>query len=176
MTLLSRIFGRQEDDRAPLRPLWNRVVELARAKEWYADCGVADTVTGRFDMLTLVLALVMLRMERETALIEPSVRLSELFVEDMDGQMRQSGVGDLVVGKRMGQLMGALGGRLGALREALKLEDGTMGRAALVEVTRRNATLTPQGDPEHIAVRLKVLAVGLDGLTGEELLAGKFAL
>ena len=58
----------------------------------------------------LVLALVLLRMEREEALIAPSVLLSKLFIEDMDGQMRQSGVGDLVVGKRMGKLMGALGG------------------------------------------------------------------
>ena len=108
MNFLSRLFGKSQDDREPVRPLWHRVVELARAPEWYADCGVADTVPGRFDALALVLALVMLRMERETALIAPSALLGELFVEDMDGQLRQSGVGDLVVGKRIGKLMGAL--------------------------------------------------------------------
>ena len=173
MSLLSRIFGKPADDRAALRPLWNRVVELAREREWYADCGIADTVTGRFDMLTLVLAAVMLRMEREDALIEPSVRLSELFVADMDGQMRQSGVGDLVVGKRMGQLMGALGGRLGALRDALKAEDGRPREAALVEVARRNTSLGPQGDPVKVAGRLKALTDRLAALRAEELLAGR---
>ena len=170
MTLLSRIFGKQEDDRALLRPLWRRVVALARAPEWYAECGVADTMPGRFDALTMVLALVMLRMERDGELIAQSALLSELFVEDMDGQLRQSGVGDLVVGKRMGKLMGALGGRLGALREALP-----QGEAALTEVARRNATLAPAGDPAKVAARLRALADCLDGLTGEELLAGKIA-
>ncbi len=177
MTLLSRIFGPfffgqgAENDREPLRPLWNKVVELARAPEWYAHCGVADSMTGRFDMLTLIMATVMLRMERDPALVEPSVRLSELFVEDMDGQMRQSGVGDLVVGKRMGQLMGALGGRLGALREALAQDD-----AALTEAARRNVTLGEGGDAGKVAARLRSLADQLDGLTAADLLAGKIVL
>ena len=132
VNLLSRLFGGSRDDRAPVRPLWNRVVELARARDWYADCGVTDSMQGRFDMLAMVLAAVMLRMEREEKLIAPSALLSELFIADMDGQLRQSGVGDLVVGKRMGKLMGALGGRIAALREALAERAGSSddGRSA----------------------------------------------
>lgn len=174
MTLLSRLLGKGQDDRAPVRPLWHAVVKQARAPEWYADCGVADTVPGRFDALTLVLALVMLRMEREEALIAPSALLAELFVEDMDGQLRQSGVGDLVVGKRIGKLMGALGGRIAALREALAA-DGAADDAALAEVARRNATLIESGDPAKIAALLRILAYRLDALSAEDLLAGKLA-
>lgn len=170
MSLISRLLGKKPDDRAAVRGLWHRVVELAREREWYADCGVADTVPGRFDMLTLVMAQVLLRMERDEALIGPSALLSELFVEDMDGQMRQSGVGDLVVGKRMGKLMGALGGRLGALRE-VRLQD----EAAMVELVRRNATLTDLGDPKHIAERLMALAKRLDATSDADLLAGRIA-
>ncbi len=173
VNILSRLFGSKADDRAPVRELWRRVVELARAREWYADCGIADTMPGRFDALALVLALVLLRMEREETLIPSSVLLSELFIEDMDGQMRQSGVGDLVVGKRMGKLMGALGGRMAALREALALEAGPQQEAALVEVARRNATLLPEVDPAKVAARLSALARSLDGLSGEDLLAGR---
>ncbi len=175
MSLLSRLFGSKIDDRAPARALWQRVVELARAREWYADCGIADTMQGRFDALVLVLALVMLRMEREHALIAPSSLLSELFIEDMDGQMRQSGVGDLVVGKRMGKLMGAVGGRMVALREVLALEAGPARDGALIEVARRNATLLPQGDPARVAAQLDKLARCLDGLSAEDLLAGRIA-
>ncbi len=176
MNILSRLFGHSflkggsQDLRAPVRPLWHRTVELARAPEWYAECGVADTVPGRFDALALVLALVMLRMERDEALIAPSALLSELFIEDMDGQLRQAGVGDLVVGKRIGKLMGALGGRIAALREALPL-----GETALAEVAARNVTMTEAGDPAKIAARLRALANCLDGLSGEELLAGRIA-
>jgi cytochrome b pre-mRNA-processing protein 3 len=155
--VLSRIFGLSDDDRAPLRPLWNRVVEIARRPDWYARNGVADSVSGRFDMLTLVLALVLLRMEREPALAEPAARLTEIFVEDMDGQMRQTGVGDLVVGKRIGSLMGALGGRLGALRE----------------VALRNVTLDEGGDAAAIGIGLARIAASLDGMTREELLGGR---
>lgn len=71
MSLLSRLVGKSSDPRAEVRPLWHRVVEIAREKPWYAQFGVADTVAGRFDAVTLVLALVMLRMERDGALITP---------------------------------------------------------------------------------------------------------
>ena len=167
LNLLSRLLGKGADDRAPVRPLWHWAVAEARAPEWYASCGIADSLPGRFDALTLVLATIMLRMEREEALIGPSALLAELFVEDMDGQLRQAGVGDLVVGKRIGKLMGALGGRIAALREGLTADD-----AALAEVARRNATMIEGSDPAKIAARLRLLAGRLDGVSGEELLAG----
>ena len=170
MSLLSRIFGKPVDDRAHVRPLWHRIVEVAREPRWYAEMGVADTVPGRFDAVTLVLALVLLRMEREQALIEPSVRLTELFVDDMDGQLRQSGVGDLVVGKRMGKLMSVLGGRLGALRDALP-----QGEDAVAEVIARNVTLVEGVDGTSLAAEAVALARYLDTLTGEDVLAGVIA-
>jgi cytochrome b pre-mRNA-processing protein 3 len=177
VSILSRLFGKDQDDRAFVRPLWHRVVELARDREWYASCGIADSVPGRFDMIALVLSVVLLRMEREPALIEPSVRLSELFVEDMEGQLRQRGIGDMVVGKHVGKLMGALGGRLGAIREALKQESGPLAETALAEVVARNATMRPEGgDPAQIAARLRRFADKLDALPGDDVLAGRIAL
>lgn len=170
MSLLSRLFGKPVDDRAHVQPLWHRIIELARKREWYADHGVADTVAGRFDAVTLVLVLVLLRMEREEDLIKPSVRLTELFVEDMDGQLRQSGIGDLVVGKHIGRLMGVLGGRLGALREAL-----AQGDPAMAEAVARNMTLNEAADPAGIAAEAIALARHLDSLSGKDILAGAIA-
>ncbi len=168
MSILSRLLGKRDDDRAALRPLWHRVVEIAREPQWYVECGLADSVPGRFDAITLVLALVLLRMEQDEALTQASVRLNELFVEDMEGQLRQSGVGDLVVGKHVGKLMGALGGRLGAIREALPL-----GEAALAEVVSRNATMVEGGgNPAKAAARLLALADGLRVIPAAALLAG----
>lgn len=174
MPFLNRIFGSRRDDRAHVRPLWHRTVEIAREKEWYAVCGIADTVPGRFDAITLVLSLLLLRMEREDALIEPSVRLTEIFVDDMDGQLRESGVGDIVVGKKIGKLMGVLGGRLGAYREALAPSEARMREAALTEAITRNVTLTDNGDPAKVAARAMAFAAQLDGLSGVDLLAAKF--
>ena len=77
-----------------MRPLWHRTIEIAREPEWYRHCGVADTLEGRFDMVTAALAVVMLRMEGNPELAPRTAYLTEIFVEDMDGQLRQSGVGD----------------------------------------------------------------------------------
>ena len=118
MALFDRLLGRKTND-TELRPLWHRVVEVAREPSWYATGGIADTVPGRFDAITLVLSLVLLRMETSEPTRELTARLTELFVSDMDGQLRQSGVGDVVMGKHMGKLMSAFGGRLDALRSGL---------------------------------------------------------
>ena len=96
VSLLARLFSSQPDPRESLRPLWHRVVELSRDPALYRDDGVADTVAGRFDMIAAVLALVMLRLERD-GLAQDNVWLTELFVEGMDAQLRETGVGDLVL-------------------------------------------------------------------------------
>jgi cytochrome b pre-mRNA-processing protein 3 len=168
MPLLARLFRSQRDPREALRPLWHRVVEVSREREWYADCGVADTVPGRFDMITAVLALVLLRLEREGHRGAESALLAELFVEDMDGQLRESGVGDIVVGKHIGRLMASLGGRLGAYREALAEADN----AALEEAVRRNVTLADGAASQALAARLRALANSLGDTATADILAG----
>jgi len=167
LSFLSRLFTKRDAGRDALRPLWHRTVAIAREPRWYADYGVADTVAGRFDAITLVLSLVLLRMEREEAMIEPSIRLTELFVDDMDGQLREAGVGDLSVGKKVGRLMSVLGGRLGAIREALPQSE-----AALVEVIERNVSLDENGNASRVASEVRRLAAEIDSLSSARLLAG----
>lgn len=117
MSILKRFF--REDDRDALLPLYNSIVVEGREPAWYREGRVPDTLDGRFDMIAAVLALVLLRLEEEgEAGRGPSVHLTELFVDDMDGQLRQMGIGDIVVGKHIGKMMSALGGRLSAYREA----------------------------------------------------------
>ncbi len=168
MSFLSRLLGTAPDPREALRPLWHRIIEVAREPQWYARGGVADTLAGRFDAVALVTALVMLRMAGRPDLKAPSARLTELFVEDMDGQMRQSGVGDLMVGKRMGKLMQALGGRIEAFRQAL----AEPGDDALIAAIGRNLTLTDQGDPAAIAAEVRKVIAALDALPDADLLGG----
>lgn len=167
MSLFSRLFTRN-DPREQLRPLWHRVVEIAREKGWYAEGGIADTVTGRFDAITLVMAAVLLRMEREE-LAQQSSWLTELFIEDMDGQLRESGIGDLVVGKHVTRLMGVLGGRLNALRDGLVQPDD-MALAAAIE---RNISFIENGDPAKVAKDFRALASHLADLSDFELLEGR---
>ncbi len=147
MSLLSRLLGTAPDPRESVRPLWHRVIELAREPVYYADCRVADSVAGRFDMITAVLSAVMVRLEASQLRAE-SALLAELFVEDMDGQLREFGVNDVVVGKRIGKLMSVLGGRLGAYRVAYN--EGDLER--LTAAVLRNVTFAQDAD-EDVASR-----------------------
>ena len=131
MFSISKFFRSAPDPREARRPLWNAVVASARAPHWYLAGQVPDTLDGRFDMVSLVLTLVLHRIDDDPDQALAGVELTELFVADMDGQMRQIGFGDMVVGKQVGRMVGALGGRLGAYRAP----DGS---AALEEALVRN--------------------------------------
>ncbi|MEY4159758.1 MAG: hypothetical protein RLZZ136_379 [Pseudomonadota bacterium] len=172
MSFLKRLLRPRGDDLAAYRPLWHRVVELSRDPRWYREAGVTDSVGGRFDAITLVLCAVLLRMEGHADLREPSARLAELFVSDMDGQLRESGVGDLVVGKHIGKLMGALGGRLGAYRDALAMPDNS----ALGLAITRNVALRDGAEPDIAAAMLRSFAQNLAQSDSVTLLAAEIAL
>jgi cytochrome b pre-mRNA-processing protein 3 len=165
----ARLFRSRRDPREGLRPLWHTVVERSRDPAWYRDAGVADTVAGRFDMITAILSLVLLRLEREPERAAASALLIELFVEDMDGQLRESGIGDVVVGKHIGRLVSSLGGRLGAFRDALRAGNGPLLREAI----ERNVTLRDGEPADELAHRLHGLSQQLSSFSSEELLAGE---
>ncbi len=117
MSLIKRLFGQSETHpREELRALYNQVVARARELHWYEEGQVPDSVDGRFDMLAAILALVLIRLEDDPALAQESVYLTEIFVNDMDSQLREIGIGDMVVGKHIGRMMASLGGRIGALK------------------------------------------------------------
>jgi cytochrome b pre-mRNA-processing protein 3 len=128
-TFLDRLLKPKEP---PLGALWNRIVALAREPEFYTRFAVPDTIDGRFDMLALVTALVMVRLESDDRRAELA-QLTERFVDDMDGSLRQMGIGDQVVGKQVGRMLGALGGRLGAYHGALDAADPAATLAAALE-------------------------------------------
>lgn len=169
MSFLSRLLGTAPDPRETIRPLWHRVVELARDPDYYQDCNVADSVAGRFDLITAVLSVVMVRVEASDMRAE-SALLAELFVEDMDGQLREFGVNDVVVGKRIGKLMSVLGGRLGAYRGALNAGD----LDKLTAAVGRNVTFAEGADEAAsaalVADRLMKLSQRLGRFSDAEML------
>lgn len=117
MGLIDRLFGRTGE--AATRTLYTAVVATARAPHWYLEGEVPDTIDGRFDMIAAILSIVLLRLERNPEAAGTSARLTEHFIEDMDAQLREVGIGDVGIGKHVGKMMSMLGGRLGAYREGL---------------------------------------------------------
>lgn len=146
MSLLKRLFGNAEPDpKYKLLPLYNQIVAKARAPHWYVEGQVPDSIDGRFDMVAAILTLVLLRLESDSTHAQDMAHLTEVFVDDMDGQLREVGIGDMIVGKHIGRIMGAVGGRLGAFREALS------DTAKLNEAILRNIYRSEQADAAALA-------------------------
>lgn len=144
MNWIGRMFGARDTEALPL---YTAIVARGRAPHWYLDGAVADTVDGRFDMIAGLLAFVLLRLEDDPAGAETVARVTERFVDDMDGQLRQIGIGDIIVGKHISKMMSMLGGRIGAYREALA---GGSLDAALLRNLYRGAT-PPAPALRHVA-------------------------
>lgn len=150
--------------------LYGAVVAAGRDKEWYLRGGVPDTVDGRFDMIAAVLALVLLRLEAEgEACRDATVLLAEKFIDDMNGNLRQIGIGDLVVGKHVTRMMGALGGRLGAFRESAA--DGDLRTPVRRNIFRENPPSEEAVD--FVVERLAKFRERLNAIDSDVLIAGE---
>ncbi|MFG1295966.1 ubiquinol-cytochrome C chaperone family protein [Xanthobacter variabilis] len=99
---------------------------------FYTDFGVPDTLEGRFEMVLLHTILVCHRLkdgsEAERAL---SQEVFDTFASDMDRTLREMGVGDLSVPKKMKKIGGAFYGRAAAYDAALAAEDDILLAQAL---------------------------------------------
>src|SRR5580704_2422352 len=127
--------------------LYGTIVAQARNPAFYLAFGVPDTAEGRFDLIVLHLALVCRRLGRETIAVRrtaslrspmageaPARKLSQdvfdMFCADMDHNLREMGVGDLSVPKRMRKFGEAFYGRLEAYDRALAApSDGDLAAA-----------------------------------------------
>lgn len=169
MRLLQRLF--QTPDRGSAPQLYAAIVAEGRQPHWYEAGAVPDTIDGRFDMIAAVMSLVLLRLEQDESAIPFSTQLTEVFIDDMDGQLRQIGIGDIVVGKHVGKMMGMLGGRLGAYREALAAD--RLGEALVRNLYRGEA---PAAEAlAHVEAGLRALRARLTDTPVATLVGGALA-
>ncbi|WP_439532815.1 ubiquinol-cytochrome C chaperone family protein [Polymorphobacter sp.] len=147
----------------PGNALYAGVVAEARRQDWYLAGEVPDTMDGRFDMVALVLSLLLMRLEREDSASarQLAADVTDRFITDMDGNLRQDGVGDQVVGKHLGRMMAALGGRLGAYRDAGD-DDAAFGAALAKNIWRGSPVDEPAlaylvAEARRLAARLATM-------------------
>lgn len=140
--------------------LYGAIVTQARAPVFYRDFGVADTIDGRFDMIVLHAFLVF---EKLRALGPAGSALAQevvdLFFLDMDRSLREMGVGDLAVPKRMRTMAESFAGRSAAYRGAAARGD----RPALAEAIGRNVFPEADGVPPGAAALANYVLAWLEG-------------
>ena len=133
LTFLKRFFALPIAEGGIAR-LYRAILLQSRLPAFYTDLGVADTVDGRFDLLLLHILVVMQRLRSETEGANKQQELFDLMFADMDVNLREMGVGDMSVGKKIKPMVAAFYGR-GKSYEAALAETGD---EALLEALARN--------------------------------------
>ena len=160
--------------------LYTAIIHQSRIPDFYLRLGVPDTLDGRFDLIVIHAFLVMRRLKPVAGELaeearEVSQALFDLMFDDMDQNLRELGVGDMGVGKRVKQMARAFYGRVAAY------EDGLAPAAApddLAAALRRNLYGTLEMPPvtsdiDAMAAYVRDQDDGLAGQDAAELLNGK---
>jgi len=174
-----RLKGRARRRKAA-RSLYAAAVRQAREPALYTEGGVADTLDGRFDLIVLHVVPLMRRLRQcGDAGRALGQALFDVMFDDMDQSLREMGVGDLRVGKRVKQMARAFYGRARAYDHAFEQGPDAGRRDAIAEALARNLF----GNEPPPAERLQAMAGyveavvdALDGQSPAALLAGEVAL
>jgi len=124
--MFQRLFGRERNaNRAITEALYAQIVAAARQTVFYSDWNVPDTPLGRFEMLSLHMFLFQHRLRGEEGVAQEvaQVLIDEFFL-DVEHSLRELGVGDVGVPKRMKKLAKMFYGRTAAYDDALERGDG----------------------------------------------------
>lgn len=157
----------------PEEKLYRKTIEASRNPQLYLRFEVADSLDGRFDMLCLHVGLVMrrLRASSDPQAAEFSQNLFDIFFGDMDLTLREMGVGDLGVAKRVRQMSEAYMGRLTAYSRLLDAGDMKGLAEALARNIGRDETV---GDKDRLCADfVEKAAKKLDAVSIEDLLSAE---
>jgi cytochrome b pre-mRNA-processing protein 3 len=171
--MFKRLLGlSRSPNRAVVDALYEQIVAAARQPRFYADWGVPDTPSGRFEMLSLHMFLFLHRARQSGAALEAVAQeLVDDFFTDMDHSLRELGIGDLGVPKRMKKLARMFYGRANSYGKALEAGD----RQELADAIARNVA---PDDPDwkggtFLADYLVAAYDGLRAREDEAILAGR---
>lgn len=170
--MILRLFRRPPRS-ASIAALYGMIVAQARNAEFYRDYGVPDTVNGRFEMIALHTVLLLRRLaEAPEPLRQRGQAVFDRFCDDMDASMREMGVGDLAVPRKMRRVGAAFYSRQAEYGEALAAADSRLLETALAQYAFGGVPACPEG-PERLARYVRAAADALaahddDALTQSE--------
>ena len=151
---------------------YGRVVEQARRPGFFVDCGVPDTLDGRFELICLHAFLYLHRLKREQPQAAPVGQcFFDAMFADFDRSLREMGTGDLSVGRQVKRMAEAFYGRVAAYEPGLAGDD-----AVLQPALQRNLFGTAPPTRPHLEamasyVRREAACLSRQGAA--ELLAGE---
>lgn len=165
---------KKNSDSAPVYAVYNAIVAQSRQPVFYAEWGVPDTVTGRFDMISLHMALLFRRMRSDDKQSkEFSQAVFDLFFKDMDRSLREMGVGDLSISKRIQKMGNLFFGLLAAVNAAMDARN----MQGLDDVLSRNIYAEIENPPvRKLSEYLVAQSEFLDGQSIPTIMAGTLTM
>ena len=131
--MIFKLFRKSAPDDA-VYSIYTSIVAQSRQLRFYADWGVPDTVTGRFDMISLHVVLMLRRLRTDSAQRDVGQALVDFFFRDMDRSLRELGAGDLSIPKKVRNMSKLFYGLATALEPGLTAGDAD----AIAMVLRKN--------------------------------------
>lgn len=170
MSIFKNIFQSKSPGQAAVDPLYEAIVTQARQPEFFRAYSVADTLDGRFDMLALHIYLVVHRLRRDGEDAgELPLLLTERMFRELDRALRENGISDMGVPRRVKKMANVFYGRAAAYDTARSSRD------ELVQALARN--VFPGDGPPERAGRLADYALAamarLDGNSLDEIMQGQ---
>lgn len=164
-------FQNRRARREQAERLHEAIIAQSRQPAFYAHLGVPDTMLGRYEMVCLHAYLVLTRLNRES---EEGHRLAQklhdLIFDDFDVALREAGLGDMGVGKRIKKLARNLHGRISVYDAGLAAGDSEMDA-----ILRRNMYASVEPDKAEVAgmiAYIKAARQEIDACSGEDMFGG----
>lgn len=173
--MFKRLFGSTaRANHAITNSIYEEIVATARRPAYYSHIGVPDTPLGRFEMLSLHMILFLHRMRgQEGPAADLAQQLTDMFFQDVDHSIRELGIGDIGVPKRMKKLAKMFYGRAMSYGEAIDDND----ILALSEALARNV-MPETGNwagADDLARAVIAMNQHLQGLDIADILAGRIS-
>lgn len=171
MAFLRNLFGSKHKKNAEIvNKSFEIVVDAARSPKLYSDFSVPDTPIGRFESLSAHMVLLLMRLEamgeNANAL---AVEITEQFFQDVDHSIRELGIGDAGVPKRMKKLASMFYGRMESYEKPIKAGDTkalaeALGRNLFPKETLRGKVIEQNYDPKHMEMLAGALTMRHEAL------------
>ena len=143
------LFRKRKHNQAIMTRQYETLTRASRQPVFFLDYGMPDTVMGRFEMVAIVMILFFRRTAKSpTSGQQLAQEIVDAFFQDIDHSIRELGIGDVGVPKRMKKFAGMFYGRLEAYSKAMEAGDAT----ALAEALRRNIHPEKPEAPDMLAM------------------------
>jgi len=156
-----RSIFKNSDETELAHTLYAETILAARRPLFFNEGCVPDTAEGRFEMIALIAFLVLQRLKKIDGTNDLSQKYFDVMFTDIDSNLRELGVGDLSVGKKVKKLAESFYGRIKAYEAGLDADSNDQLTAALMRNIYRNTDVSPdigaklatyvRGEAEHLS-------------------------